>query len=122
MLNRILRHMSTCASRLDRRRGPVDRRVTPRGGRRAGDHIRTAIFASTCSLLFASMASAQSPIKFGFDVSSAARARQLGMPVSYGSLWVGSWNQKEKYGWGGIQTQLETAKANGVTPVVVWWY
>ncbi len=62
------------------------------------------------------------PIQFGFDVASATRARALGMPVAYGSLWVGSWNQPEKYGWGGITDQLQTAKANGVIPVIQWWY
>jgi len=60
-------------------------------------------------------------MKFGFDASSVKRARQLGMPVGYGSVWVGAWNQ-EKYGWGGVKDQLETAKDNGVTPVIQWWY
>jgi hypothetical protein len=60
------------------------------------------------------------PLQFGFDVGSAKRARALGMPVAYGSLWAGSWNQK--WGWGGIKDQLGMAKANGVIPLVQWWY
>ncbi len=61
-------------------------------------------------------------IQFGFDVASVGRARSLGMPVAYGSLWAGSWNQPEKYGWGGIKDQLQTAKANGLVPVIQWLY
>jgi len=61
------------------------------------------------------------PMRFGFDANSVARARQLGMPVAYGSVWAGAWNQ-EKDRWGGIKDQLETAKNNRVTPVIQWWY
>ncbi len=106
----------------DRRSHADDRRGAPRGGRRALDHVRVAIFAALCSALSASMASAHTRIGFGFDVNSTKRARDLGMPVSYGSIWAGSWNQKDKFGWGGIKDQLQTAKANHVVPVVVWWY
>jgi hypothetical protein len=108
------------------RRGAVDdRRRTPRAGqpgRRACDIVRAGICAAVCMLMCSSPAFAQRVVNFGFDANSAQRARSLGMPVSYGSLWVGSWNQKEKYGWGGIKDQLATAKASGVTPVVQWWY
>jgi hypothetical protein len=106
---------------LDRRRGPADRRLTPRGGRRATDLVRTGVLAALCALWFSPMASAAEPVRFGFDANSIVRARSLGMPVAYGSLWAGAWNQ-ERYGWGGIRTQLETAKASGVTPVIQWWY
>ena len=63
---------------------------------------------------------AEAQVKFGVDVNSVARARALGMPVGYGSIWAGAWNQR--YGWGGIKEQLQTANANGVTPVIQWWY
>lgn len=107
------------------RRSQADRRdsVRPeRAGRRASDRLRMGVCATVCTLMCSSLAYAQGTVKFGFDANSAKRARSLGMPVSYGSLWVGSWNQKEKYGWGGIKDQLQTAKASGVTPVVQWWY
>lgn len=58
---------------------------------------------------------------FGFDVSSLARARKLGLPVAYGTVWAGAWNQ-ERDGWGGIKDMLKTAKSQGVTPVIQWWY
>jgi hypothetical protein len=109
----------------DRRRGNSDRRGTPRGGRRVSDKIRLALFTAACTLAFTNAAKAATgpaPMKFGFDVNSAKHARELGMPVAYGSLWVGAWNQPEKYGWGGIKDQLQTAKASGVTPIVLWWY
>ena len=108
----------------DRRQAGADRRQTPRGGRRVGDKIRLALYTAACSMLVApgAKASARAPLKFGFDVASVKQARQLGMPVAYGSLWAGAWNQPEKYGWSGIKDQLETAKANGVVPVVQWWY
>ena len=108
----------------DRRHAGGDRRQTPRGGRRVGDKIRLALYTAACSMLVApgAKASERAPLKFGFDVASVKQARQLGMPVAYGSLWAGAWNQPEKYGWGGIKDQLETAKANGVVPVIQWWY
>ena len=67
------------------------------------------------------MAAAAQPIRFGFDANSLAQARALGVPVGYGSVWAGAWNQ-EKYGWGGIETMLKTAKQERVTPVIQWWY
>jgi hypothetical protein len=71
-------------------------------------------------LALSSSAFAQKPIQFGLDTKSVAIARQLGMPVAYGSTWAGPWNQK--FGWKGIEDDLKTAKANGTTPVVQWWY
>jgi hypothetical protein len=108
----------------DRRRLSGDRRDTPRGGRRVSDKVRLALYTATSALLFAPAATAADggALKFGFDVSSVTHARELGMPVSYGSLWAGSWNQRDKYGWGGVKDQLETARANGVIPVVQWRY
>src|SRR5207249_11400449 len=75
-------------------------------------------------LLFATttLAMADTPMRFGVDAASASKAIAQGLPMTYGSLWAGSWNQPEKYGWGGIQTQLQAAKAAGVTPVIQWWY
>jgi len=66
-------------------------------------------------------ATVERPIGFGFDVPSLAQARKLGLPVTYGSVWAGAWNQ-ERDGWGGITDMLKTARAHGVTPVIQWWY
>jgi hypothetical protein len=68
----------------------------------------------------AESAASPRPIGFGFDAAAIAKARELGMPVAYGSTWVGSWIQK--WGWGGIEQDLRTAKAAGVVPVIQWWY
>lgn len=109
----------TCVpSYRNRRSSSADRRQTARGGRRTADLAGAGAFALLCLLLQSATASAQ--IKFGFDADSAKVARRNGMPVSYGSLWAGAWNQK--WSWGGVQTQLQTAKSAGVTPLVQWWY
>lgn len=71
-------------------------------------------------LSLSSAAFAQSPIQFGLDTKSVAQARQLGMPIAYGSTWAGPWNQK--FGWKGIEDDLRIAKTTGTTPVVQWWY
>jgi hypothetical protein len=102
----------------NRRSGTTDRRKAARGGRRVADFGRAGAFTVLCLLLHASTAAAQ--VKFGFDADSARVARRNGLAVSYGSLWAGAWNQK--WGWGGVQTQLRTAKSAGVTPLVQWWY
>jgi hypothetical protein len=60
------------------------------------------------------------PMRFGADMDSVQTAQSKGAPMSYGTFWVGSWNQR--YGWGYVETQLQTAKRLGVTPVIHWWY
>jgi hypothetical protein len=106
----------------DRRGGHADRRRTPRGGRRRIDRVRTAAFVAMCALLQVSSASAQTAqMKIGFDANSIKRARELGLPVAYGSLWAGAWNQ-ERYSMDGITHQLDAARDAGVTPVIQWWY
>jgi hypothetical protein len=59
-------------------------------------------------------------MRLGFDNKSIQQARALGVPVSYGSTWAGSWVQK--WGWGGIEEDLQRAKAAGVTAVIPWFY
>ncbi len=78
------------------------------------------MIATFCCLAGVSLASAQEPMRFGIDASAAGAATAKGMPLTYGSLWAGAWNQK--WGWGGIETQLQTAKANNLVPVIHWWY
>jgi hypothetical protein len=62
----------------------------------------------------------QAAIRLGFDNKSIQQARSLGVPVSYGSTWAGSWVQR--YGWGGIESELSQARAAGVTAVIPWLY
>jgi hypothetical protein len=59
-------------------------------------------------------------MKFGIDVAYARETVKLDMRMTYGSIWAGPWNQK--WGWGGIESQLKTAKSNGLVPVIHWWY
>jgi hypothetical protein len=102
--------------RVERRH--ADRRSAWRGGRRATDVVRAAVAASLLAL--SSAAFAQPAMQFGFDLKSVARARELGIPVGYGSTWAGAWIQK--FGWNGIADDLKTANATGAVPVVQWWY
>lgn len=128
------------------RRRPSDRRHQPRPaspGRRASDRARIALVVALCAASSAAAAGAEpeaavaastrgtagarakaadGTIGFGLDVNSARRAQSLGLPVKYGSIWTAAWSRPEKYGLGGIKTQLQAAKAAGVTPVVQWWY
>lgn len=60
------------------------------------------------------------PMQFGADLSALPRARAQGLPLSYGTFWLGAWTQK--YGWSDANTQLRAAAAGGVTPVISWWY
>lgn len=102
------------------RRSKSDRRQGSRGGRRAGEVARVGLLGLLLLVAHSSKAHAQAPLQFGFDVASVQAARAQGMPIAYGSIWAGAWNQR--WGWGGIEDQLNTAKATGVTPVIQWWY
>jgi hypothetical protein len=81
---------------------------------------RLAVFGAFLSIAAVSVVTAQEPMHFGMDATAAGTAASKGMPLTYGSLWAGAWNQK--WGWGGIETQLQTAKAHGLVPVIQWWY
>lgn len=59
-------------------------------------------------------------MRFGVNAKSATKAIAMGMPISYGSMWAGPWNQK--LGWQGLSDELKQAKAAGTIPVVQWWY
>jgi hypothetical protein len=130
-------------SRPDRReshRGPdrrqqQERRLGFRGGRRLGDAARVGTLALGLSLGLSGLASAKEPapkpvatspvranaaMRFGVDVDSIKTLRNKGVDLSYGTFWVGSWTQR--YGWGDADSQLKTAKSQGITPVVNWWY
>ena len=56
----------------------------------------------------------------GMDQGSVKGLQDGGAPPVYGSYWVGHW--MAKYGWGGFDNALASAKATGVTPVVYWYY
>jgi hypothetical protein len=81
---------------------------------------RIAALGALVSIAAVSVAAAQEPMRFGMDATAAGMATSKGMPLTYGSLWAGAWNQQ--WGWDGIETQLQTAKAHGLVPVVHWWY
>ena len=70
--------------------------------------------------LLAATMTAQVPVKFGVDAPSVGIARKFGMPIAYAGAWAGAWNQK--FGWDGIRAHLRDAKADGVIPIVQWWY
>ncbi len=59
-------------------------------------------------------------MRFGVNAKSASQAIAMGMPVSFGSMWAGPWNQK--LGWRGLEEELRQAKAARTIPVVQWWY
>jgi hypothetical protein len=79
-----------------------------------------AILAFLVVTLLAPVAVSAQPIMFGVDVAAAPQVTARAMPMTYGSMWAGAWNQR--YGWGGIESQLQTARANGLIPVIQWWY
>jgi hypothetical protein len=103
----------------ERRSAAIDRRQSPRGGRRAGDLVRTGALLIGLAMV-SRAASASEPMRFGLDVASAQTAVDRGLTISYGSMWAGAWNQR--WGWDGIATQLRAAKASHVIPVIQWWY
>src|SRR5436190_14725835 len=125
------------------RRQRTERRGGFRGGRRLGDAARIGTVALGLSLGTSALASAKepvparpapaaasaspsarsatsSPMRFGVDVDAIKTLRNKGVDLSYGTFWVGSWTQR--YGWGDADSQLKTAKSQGITPVVNWWY
>ena len=59
-------------------------------------------------------------MRFGVNAKSASKAIAMGMPISFGSMWAGPWNQK--LGWKGLEDELRQAKSAGTIPVVQWWY
>jgi hypothetical protein len=82
--------------------------------------VRTTVLTGFVAALTVLTATAQEAIKFGIDVASAGKTADKSLPMTYASIWAGSWIQKS--GWGGIETQLKSAKANGLVPVIQWWY
>jgi hypothetical protein len=80
--------------------------------------------ATTATLLVVSLHGgvgiASTPMRFGANIESIDLAQSRGLPLSYGTFWVGSWTQR--HGWGYAQDQLRLAAARNVTPVIHWWY
>lgn len=81
--------------------------------------VTSGITVALCVLLPAA-GGAKTSMRFGVDAKSASRAIAIGMPISYGSMWAGPWNQK--HGWQGLEDELRQAKKAGTIPVVQWWY
>ncbi|HEX9816481.1 MAG TPA: hypothetical protein VGB18_05835, partial [Candidatus Thermoplasmatota archaeon] len=59
-------------------------------------------------------------VLFGMDINSMDAQKQAGVPADYATLWAGVWNLKS--GWGGPNAAVDRAVANGVTPVVHFYY
>jgi hypothetical protein len=59
-------------------------------------------------------------MRFGADLTALPRAHAQGLPLTYGTFWLGAWTQK--YGWSDANTKLRAAAAGGATPVISWWY
>ena len=78
--------------------------------------VGVAIAASPSRVQSAS----NTPMRFGVDMESIGQARKKGLPMAFGTFWVGSWTQKQ--GWSYAEQQLKAAKKNNVTPVINWWY
>ncbi|HVM45723.1 MAG TPA: PKD domain-containing protein [Candidatus Thermoplasmatota archaeon] len=56
----------------------------------------------------------------GITTGDIGALRAAGAPPGYASYWAGEW--MAQHGWGGFNNAMKTAKANGVTPVVYWYY
>jgi hypothetical protein len=59
-------------------------------------------------------------IGFGFPIDSVDEVQGAGADLTYGSYWEGQW--VTTYGWGGLDTMLDQSIAQGVTPVIQWYY
>jgi hypothetical protein len=86
--------------------------------RRVATRVAAAAFLVVASGVFSSAAA--NPMRFGADIEALPRARSQGLPLTYGSLWLGAWTQR--WGWSDANTKLRAASAGGVTPVISWWY
>ena len=77
-----------------------------------------ALFATVTP---AGSAQVSSPrVLFGMDIHSMDAQKQAGVPADYATVWVGVWNLQS--GWGGPNAAIDRAVANGVTPVVHFYY
>jgi hypothetical protein len=63
---------------------------------------------------------ASSGIGYGFPVDSVDEVQGAGADLTYGSFWIGQWVTTS--GWGGFRSALDKAIADGVTPVIQWYY
>jgi hypothetical protein len=56
----------------------------------------------------------------GMSMDAVDDLKRAGAAPRYGSYWVGEWISSS--GWAGVENALKTAKAEGVTPVLFWYY
>lgn len=56
----------------------------------------------------------------GMSIGSISGLKAADAAPKYGSYWVGEWMASS--GWGGFDSAMKTAKAEGVTPVLYWYY
>ena len=87
--------------------------------------LRTTV-AALITVLVSAMTAAHvhsagsTSMRFGVDIDSVERARKHGLPMAFGTFWVGAWTQKQ--GWAHAESQLDAARRANVTPVINWWY
>jgi hypothetical protein len=87
--------------------------------------IRLGVFAFIVGLLIAAspigaQSATSTAMRFGMDIESIDLARKHGLDISFGTLWVGAWTQKQ--GWQHAESQLRSAAKHKITPVINWWY
>lgn len=68
------------------------------------------------TMLAAPLASA---LAIGVDAESVQDMKSAGATPQFGQLWVGTWT---KSNWGAFENDLRELRAQGVTPIVMWYY
>jgi hypothetical protein len=77
------------------------------------------ILAGAALLVPVPAAAEGTTMKFGMDAYSISAQKAAGVKPDYATLWVGPWNLDN---WGSFDRQLDSMKANGVTPAIHFYY
>lgn len=56
----------------------------------------------------------------GVDAGGISDVKNAGIKPAYGQTWIGPWMKNS--GWGAFDRDMITARDQGVTPVVMWYY
>lgn len=62
----------------------------------------------------------EQPFRFGMEAGAIYDQTNAGVKPDYGTFWVGPWTLK--HGWGGVDSQLDTMRSQGVTPAIHFYY
>lgn len=65
-------------------------------------------------------AATPAPVRFGMDVGAIGDQAAAGVSPDFGLFWIGPWTLSS--GWGGPDNAFDKMYANGVTPVVQFYY